>query len=176
MVHQPALYHIDKLVVAARVGRQHEESRINQIANGVIDDAFHDLTVEELEPHPNAVDDRCAGMKVEMIANRVSVEAVYVKDGFNVLDRDFFNDTRIEMANPKGFGRAVGRIAQQLFDRVPTGGFEIALDRPGPELDHDLFRICGIFLDHEWRAFSLQPGELPDRTAAIYILMILNKL
>jgi hypothetical protein len=86
MVNQPALHHVDKLIVTAGVGRQHEEPRINQIANGVIYDSFHDFAVEELEPHPNAMDDRRACMKVEMISDWISVEAVYVEDGLNVLD------------------------------------------------------------------------------------------
>ena len=68
VVYEPAFYYVDELVVAARVSGEHEETRINQIANGVIDDSFHNFAVAELEAHPDSMDDGGAGVEVEVIA------------------------------------------------------------------------------------------------------------
>jgi hypothetical protein len=86
MVNEPALHHVNELVVAAGVGRQKEESRVNQIANGVVHDSLHDFAIEELETHPYAKDDGRPGMKIQMIVIRVPIEAVYIEDGLDVLD------------------------------------------------------------------------------------------
>ena len=85
MVNEPALHHVNELVVAAGVGRQKEESRVNQIANGVVHDSLHDFPIEELEAHPYPVDDWRPGMKIEMVVFRVAIEAVYIEDGLDIL-------------------------------------------------------------------------------------------
>jgi len=86
VVDQPAFYHIDQLVVAARVSRQNKEPRVDEIANRVIDDTLHNLSIAELETHPDSVDNGCTGMEIEMIANRVPIKAVYVENRLHILD------------------------------------------------------------------------------------------
>ena len=86
MVHQPALHHVNELVVAAWVGGQNEESRVNEIAHRVVYDSLHDFAIAELEPHPYSMDDGRPGVKIEVIANRVPIEAVYVEDSFDIPD------------------------------------------------------------------------------------------
>src|ERR1035438_5569956 len=66
MVDQPALQHVNEPVVAAGVGWQQEESGVDQIANGVEYDSLHDFAIEELEAHPDAMDDRRPGVEVEI--------------------------------------------------------------------------------------------------------------
>jgi len=86
MVDNPALQHVDQLVIAAGVGWQEKESWINQIANGVVYDSLHDFAIEELETHPDAMDDGCPGVEVEMVVFRVSIEAVDVEDGLDIVE------------------------------------------------------------------------------------------
>ena len=157
MVDEPALNNINELVVAAWVGWQHEESRINEIADGVVYDSLHDFAIAELAPHPYTVDDGRAGMEIEMIANRVSIKAVYIKDCLDVLDRDVLNHIRFEEANAEVFKRALGRIPQEFFDRVPSRGFQVAFDGPGAELDHDLFRLGCVCFNHQSSIFLASP-------------------
>lgn len=139
MVHKPTFYHVNKLVVAARISRKHKESWIDKIANRIEDDSFHYLAVEKLEPHPDAVDDGCARMEVQVIADRVAIKAVHVKNSLDVLGRNLFNLIRIESANPEDFRSRLWRTAEQILDRVPGGRLQIALEGLRPELDYDLF-------------------------------------
>jgi len=84
MVNEPVLDHVDEGIVAVGVGRQQKESRIDQIAKRVIYDSLHDLAIQELELHPDSMDDGRPGMKIEMLVIRVLFEAVYIKDGLDI--------------------------------------------------------------------------------------------
>lgn len=155
MVDEPAFYYINKLVVAAWVSGQDEETRVNQVANRVVNDPFHNFAVAKLKPHPDSVNDGCARMEVEMVANRVPFKAVYIENGLDVADRNFLDEVGIEAANSKGLESFLGSSAQQLFDGVPSRGFQVAFDGPGAELDHNLFRLGCIGLDHEQASFLI---------------------
>lgn len=107
MVNKPALYDVNKLVVAAWISRKNEEAWVNQIADGVEDDSFHHFSVEKLKPHPDAVNDGCSRMKIEMIANRIAFKAVDVKNRLDVFDGDLFDFFRIDTAYSKYFRRSL---------------------------------------------------------------------
>jgi hypothetical protein len=111
MVNEPALHHINELVVAVGVGLQKEEPRVNQIADGVEDDSLHDFAIEELETHPYAMDDGRPGMKIQMLVIRVPLEAVYIEDGLDVLDGDLLDNMGFETANMEGLRGAGGGVA-----------------------------------------------------------------
>src|ERR1039458_5926483 len=150
MVEQPALQHVNELVVAAGVGWQQEESGVDQIANGVVYDSLHDFAIEELEAHPDAMDDGRPGVEVEMVVFRVSIEAVDVEDSLDVLESNLLHLIRIETADAKGLRRALGSVGQQFFDGVRSGRVQVTLDCPGAEPDHDLFRLGPIAVNHRW--------------------------
>jgi len=83
MVGQAAFAHVDQFVVAVRIGGKEKESRVDQIAEGVKDDALHNFAIEKLQPHPDAMDDGRAGMKVEFLMIRVAFKAVDVEDSLD---------------------------------------------------------------------------------------------
>ena len=85
MVNKPAFEHVDELVVALGVGGQNEKPGIHQVAQGVEYNSLHDLAVEELQPHPDAVDDRRAGVEIQVLVLRVSFKAVYIENGLDIL-------------------------------------------------------------------------------------------
>ena len=64
MVSEPAFDHVDKLVVAVRVGRQQKEARVNQIPKRIVDDSLLNFAVKKLDLHPNSVDYGRPGMKI----------------------------------------------------------------------------------------------------------------
>lgn len=168
MVGQPAFQYINKLVVAARISGQDEESWIDQVANRVINNTFHHLAIAELKPHPDTMNNGRAGVEVDVIANWVPLEAVDIEDSLDVFDGDDFDFIRIETTNPEGLEGPLRGVAEQLFDGVPCRRLQIAFDGSGAELDHYLFRLGCIALDHEWRAFFVRPSRLPDSITAAY--------
>lgn len=101
MVNEPALHHVNELVVAAGVGRQKEESRVNQIANGVVHDSLHDFAIEELEPHPYPMDDGRPGMKIKILVIWVSIEGIYIEDSLDIPGWNLLDSIRFETANPE---------------------------------------------------------------------------
>jgi hypothetical protein len=92
MVDQPALEHINELVVAARVGWHEEEPRVDKIANGIIDNSLHDFAIQKLNSHPNAMNDGRSRVEVEILVIRVSIETVDVKDCLDVLEGHLFDN------------------------------------------------------------------------------------
>jgi hypothetical protein len=118
MVNDPALQYINELVITAGVGWHKKEPWVNQIANGVEHDSLHDFAIEESESHPYAGGDGRKGVKIEMPVIRVSIEAVYVEDGLDIIDRYLLNDIGIQEADAEGF-RWTGRgVAEQLLNCV----------------------------------------------------------
>jgi hypothetical protein len=95
MVYQSAFADVDHFVVAVRIGWEKEETGIDKVADGVVDDAFHDFAIDKLEAHPDAVDDGRAGVEVENLVIRVAVEIVDVEDGFDILGGDIFHEVGI---------------------------------------------------------------------------------
>jgi len=71
VIDEPAFHYIDQLVCCCPVGGEHEESWVNQIADGVITIPSINSSVAELKPHPDSMNNGGAGVEVEMIANRV---------------------------------------------------------------------------------------------------------
>lgn len=86
MVGEPALAHVDEPVIAFGIGWQQEEAGIDEIADRVINNAFHYFAIEELQPHPYSMDDGRAGVEVETLVMRVSVKAVDIKDSLDLFD------------------------------------------------------------------------------------------
>jgi len=84
MIGKPAFYYVHQLVVAVRVGWPQKEARIDQITNGIADDAFHNFAIDEFEPYPNAGNHRNAGVKIQRIVVRVPIETGHIKDGLDI--------------------------------------------------------------------------------------------
>src|ERR1700733_8888689 len=106
MVSEPILQNVNKLIVVAGIGWHKEESRVDQIANGVVYDSLHNFAIEKLNPHPYPMDDGRFAIKTQMLVFCVSIEAVDIKDGLDILDWDLLDGIRIEQANPHGLGSA----------------------------------------------------------------------
>jgi len=66
-------------------------------------DSLHDFAIAELKPHPYSMDDRRAGMEVECLVLRVSLEAVDIENGFNIPGWNLFVYISFEMPNTEGF-------------------------------------------------------------------------
>ena len=91
MVSKSAFHHIYQLVIAVWIGWQEKEPRVNQVANGVVHDPLHNFAIEKLNPHPNPMNNGCLGMKIQLFVTCVTFEAIHVKDGLDVLGRNFFD-------------------------------------------------------------------------------------
>ena len=86
MVGEPALRHVNELVIALGISWQNEESRVNQIANGVAHNPLHHFAIAELQSHPYALNDRRPSMKIEGLVPRIPIESVHIEDGLSILD------------------------------------------------------------------------------------------
>jgi hypothetical protein len=112
MVHEPALDHVDELVVAAGIGWKKEETRVNKIAERVEHNPLHHFTVEELKAHPDAVNRWGAIVEVQVLVFRAALEAVDIENRLDILDGHLFDSIGIETANPEGFGGTWRSFAQ----------------------------------------------------------------
>ena len=101
MVDEPVLAYVDEPVIAIRIGGQQEEAGIDKIPDRVVDDSLHHFAVEELQPHPDSMDDGRAGMEVETLVMRVSIKAVDIEDSLDLFSKDLLDDIRFQAAHPE---------------------------------------------------------------------------
>ena len=97
MIHQPFLDYVNELVIAAWVGGKKKEAWIDQIANGVEYDSFHNFPIKELESHPDAMDRGHQGVKVKILVLRVPLETMHIEDSLNLFEGYVFDSIGIEM-------------------------------------------------------------------------------
>ncbi len=168
MVDEPAFDYIDELVIAAGISGQDEEPRVNQIADGVIDDSFHNLAIAELKAHPDTMDDGGAGVEVEMIADRVAVKTIDIENGLYILDRDLFNNIGFEASNPEGLERGLGSMVQQFFDGVPGGRLQVTFMVREPNWITTFSDLVALVSIMSCRSFSLRPSSVLDGVAVTY--------
>ena len=101
MVGKPALPDVHEPVIAVWIGGKKEETWIDEITDGVIDDPLHHFTIKKLHTHPDSMDDGRAGMKVEFLMIRVSFKTVDIEDSLDVTGQYLLNDIRLKVANPE---------------------------------------------------------------------------
>jgi hypothetical protein len=116
-VFKPALQDVDELVISIRIGRHQEKSRLEHKIPRIADNALDHLSVVEINPHPQALNDRRMFMKMKRPMPQVPIKRLYEKDGFGVLRRHILHGSRVQQPQPNRIQRILQVVAQKLLYR-----------------------------------------------------------
>lgn len=109
---EPLLSDIDKLIIATGIRGEQKETGIDDIADGVIHDAFHNLAVLKLNSDPDAVHDSRTSIEFQIVMAIVALKALYKEDRLRIACRNLLDNPRVKSLNTKYFGMTDRGVAQ----------------------------------------------------------------
>lgn len=114
-------------------------------------DTFYDLSIAKINPDPNAVDDGGALVKSQGSMLSIAFKRVHVEHRLCIPHLDVLLLIGVQPEDAETFGCSLGRIMQEVFDRLSRGSLQISFDRIVSKLDNDLFRRPGVV----WLRFAV---------------------
>ncbi len=113
VIHDGAFEDVDHLVIAVRVWRFEEESWLDQVVNGVVNDTFEKLIVFEPDLDPDALDHRTVHEELNFTIVSASFEGLDEKDGFGTGKVEFEAGTVLRIAKNKTLWKRTRRLSQK---------------------------------------------------------------
>jgi hypothetical protein len=105
-----------------------EKTWLDQVMHSIQYDSFHDLAIFELKLHPDSVNHRGVGEKLQIIASALAFKALDEEDGLNILDGDFRQGIVYGASKLEDVGHLTVPLDQKAIQLFPLLGLDVSLD------------------------------------------------
>lgn len=94
---------IGQLIISVGIGRDEEETILQDKVAGIADNAFDHLAVVEVDPHPETGNNWRILMKMKRLMPYIAIEGLYKEDCLGALRRNLFNLSGIDQTEANRF-------------------------------------------------------------------------